>query len=300
MTVFTHDIPVHGGSLRVGEWRPENPDAPTIVALHGMTGSHLAWQFLADQLPEFRIVAPDLRGRGRSAALPGPFGLESHARDIAAVVAALELGGAIVVGHSVGAFAAVSALRASPGLFTRAVLADGGLPVTVPLGFTDDELVEAVLGVAAARRVEFTFSSRDMYQKFWRLHPAFSADWSHELGAYADYDLGEVASDDGAVAFRPVANPVAVDADARRLYGSHALRAMLCDIDVPVTVVTASRGLLNEAPGVYSRREVEAWKAELPSMQFVEVPDVNHHTLVLSSRGASSLAGVLRSEFAYS
>ncbi|GAA0995729.1 alpha/beta fold hydrolase [Subtercola frigoramans] len=295
MTYFTHDVPVRGGVMRVGEWRPECPDAPTIVALHGMSGSHLAWQFLAEQLPEYRIVAPDLRGRGLSAQLPAPFGVASHLDDVAAISAALNVSRATIVGHSMGAFVAVAALREHPEVFVRGILADGGLPVTVPLDLADDELVEAVLGVAAARRVEFTFSSRDMYRKFWRLHPAFAGDWSEALSSYADYDLAEVVTTDGEVAFRPVANPAAVKADARELYGSHALRATLCGLRVPMTVLYASRGLLNETPGVYSGREIAGWQAELPStVSFVEVAEANHYTLVLSQHGAEAIAQVLR------
>ncbi|QWT23461.1 alpha/beta hydrolase [Subtercola sp. PAMC28395] len=295
MTYFTHDVPVRGGVMRVGEWRPECPDAPTIVALHGMTSSHLAWHFLAEHLPGYRIVAPDLRGRGLSAHLPAPFGVASHLDDLAAISSALDVSQASIVGHSMGAFVAVAALREHPALFVRGILADGGLPVTVPLDLADDELVEAVLGVAAARRVEFTFSSREIYRKFWRLHPAFAGDWSEALGAYADYDLAEGVTSDGELAFRPVANPAAVTADARELYGSHALRAMLCGLQVPITVLYAARGLLNETPGVYSQRDISGWQAELPAtVSFVEVTDANHYTLVLSEHGAESIAQVLR------
>ena len=43
-----------------------------VLALHGITANHLAWQLVAEALPDLRIVAPDLRGRGRSGELPGP------------------------------------------------------------------------------------------------------------------------------------------------------------------------------------------------------------------------------------
>src|SRR5215212_12048200 len=52
-------------------------DGPQVaVAVHGMTASAMAWSVVARALPrEWTLVAPDLRGRGRSADLPGPYGL---------------------------------------------------------------------------------------------------------------------------------------------------------------------------------------------------------------------------------
>jgi hypothetical protein len=58
------DVAVPGGSL--GSVWDADPGAPTILAVHGVTSSHLAWELLAEALPHVRIIAPDLRGRGRS------------------------------------------------------------------------------------------------------------------------------------------------------------------------------------------------------------------------------------------
>src|ERR1035437_3362297 len=59
MTYRTHDVPVDGGALRVGEWGPDDPGAPTVVAVHGITASHLAWAALAQAMPQVRLIAPD-------------------------------------------------------------------------------------------------------------------------------------------------------------------------------------------------------------------------------------------------
>uniref|UniRef100_UPI000DE246F4 alpha/beta fold hydrolase n=1 Tax=Nonomuraea lactucae TaxID=2249762 RepID=UPI000DE246F4 len=54
-----------------------------IVAVHGITASLMAWAAVARRLPEgCSLVAMDLRGRGHSAALPGPYGLPRHAEDV--------------------------------------------------------------------------------------------------------------------------------------------------------------------------------------------------------------------------
>ena len=57
--------------------------------MHGITASHRAWPAVVAALPGVRVVAPDLRGRGRSNSLPGPYGMGAHADDLAAVLDAL-------------------------------------------------------------------------------------------------------------------------------------------------------------------------------------------------------------------
>ena len=74
----TTRVPVRGGNLTVGEWGPSN--GPAILVVHGVTASHLTWPLLASLLPDAHLIAPDLRGRGRSNALPGPWGMPARWR----------------------------------------------------------------------------------------------------------------------------------------------------------------------------------------------------------------------------
>ncbi|PTT15740.1 hypothetical protein DBR36_14370, partial [Microbacterium sp. HMWF026] len=66
-TIAHTDIPVPGGTLRVGEWHPDAEGIPWLL-VHGVTASHLAWAWLARETTA-RLIAPDLRGRGRSTAM---------------------------------------------------------------------------------------------------------------------------------------------------------------------------------------------------------------------------------------
>lgn len=168
----TTEIQVRGGTLHTALWGPDNPAALTILAVHGVTASHKAWPALAEALPEVRIIAPDLRGRGRSNALPALYGMPDHAEDLAAVLAALSTG-PVVVGHSMGAFVSVVLANLFPERVRSLVLVDGGLPLQVP----------------AAERLNAAFPSREAYRRYWRQHPAFSADWSPLVEAYVDFDL---------------------------------------------------------------------------------------------------------------
>jgi pimeloyl-ACP methyl ester carboxylesterase len=286
---------VEGGTLRVGEWGPDdfdNTSPPTVIAVHGITASHLAWAPIAHACPQVRLIAPDLRGRGRSAALPGPFGMERHAADLEAVVEALELPRAILVGHSMGGFVAVVAARLYPERFSQVVLVDGGLPLVVPEGISREDLLEATLGPAAAR-LSMTFPDRTAYQEFWMRHPAFAGEqWSQAVVEYANYDLTGAPP-----TMRPSASLEAVKQDSLDLYGGGVVLAALFELArlrKPVILLTAPRGLLNEAPGLYSPSEIERWRRDLPAVTIREVPDVNHYTIVLGAAGANAVAGELR------
>ncbi len=83
--------------------------AHIAIALHGITASAMAWPVVARALPpDWTLLAPDLRGRGASAGLAGPYGLDRHADDICAL--AQDRGGGIVLaGHSMGAWVALLA-----------------------------------------------------------------------------------------------------------------------------------------------------------------------------------------------
>ena len=100
------DVPVDGGKLRVLQW---GTGRRVALAVHGITASAMAWQAVARQMPPgWTLAAPDLRGRGYSASLPGPYGLERHAADVTAVLR--HFGGSgvrpVLAGHSMGAYVA--------------------------------------------------------------------------------------------------------------------------------------------------------------------------------------------------
>jgi lipase len=288
VTYRRHDVPVDGGALRVGEWGPDDPDAPTVIAVHGITGSHLAWAVVAEALPEVRLIAPDLRGRGRSAGLPAPYGMARHAADIEAVIEALDLPPAMLVGHSMGGFVALVTAHLYPGRFSEVLLIDGGLPLAIPAGISRDDLLAATLGPAAARR-SMTFPDRAAYLEFWKQHPAFASDWSQAVVDYVNYDLTGTEPE-----LRPSPSFDAVKADSMELYGGESVLAALAGMRHPVTLMTAPRGLLDQTPGLYSPSEIERWRAELPAVTILEVPDVNHYTIVMGAAGASAIARQVR------
>ena len=128
-------------------------DGRPVLALHGVTGHALRWAGLAEQLPELRIYAVDLRGHGRSPKTP-PWGFEQHVADALAVLDANGLDRVVVLGHSFGGAIAVHLSRTARARVERLVLVDPaiGLPVDDMLAAASEACTgESYPDVAAAR-----------------------------------------------------------------------------------------------------------------------------------------------------
>jgi lipase len=109
-------------ALHVREFGPA--DGLPVLALHGLGGHGSRWRRLSEEyLPCYHLIAPDLRGHGRSLALP-PWTLEQHAADLLSVLDDLKVSGLPVVGHGFGGAAAIYLARLAPQRVTKLVLLD--------------------------------------------------------------------------------------------------------------------------------------------------------------------------------
>lgn len=104
-----------------------SPDAPAVLAIHGVTGHGARWRRFADtELPDARVLAPDLRGHGRSPWTP-PWHLEQHVADLVSVLerhAVHAEAPALVIGHSLGGALACRLATARPDLVRAVLLLD--------------------------------------------------------------------------------------------------------------------------------------------------------------------------------
>jgi lipase len=291
----TVDVAVAGGEMRVGLWEPstdggESDAAPAVLLIHGVTASHLSWPLVAERLPHARVIAPDLRGRGRSNDLEGPAGLDAHARDLISVLDALGVERAVVVGHSMGAFVALVLGDLHPERVSRVVLVDGGLPLDLPSGMSVDEVIKLVLG-PTAERLAMRFATVDAYLDFWRAHPAFRRDWTRELEEYLAYDL---VGDEPEL--RPSTSYATLEEDTVDQNTGTAIADALAHLRHPTVLLTAERGLLDQLPALYAAERLPGLLAAYPALDHVAIPDVNHYTIALSERGGDAVATVVREQ----
>jgi pimeloyl-ACP methyl ester carboxylesterase len=103
---------------------------PDVMLLHGWTCDSHDWSW---QLPvlesKYRVVAPDLRGHGRSEIMPpGAYAPADYVADIEALIVASHRGRKFVlIGHSMGAQIAARLAAKRPDLICGVVSIDGAL-----------------------------------------------------------------------------------------------------------------------------------------------------------------------------
>ncbi|MGQ0839710.1 alpha/beta hydrolase [Actinokineospora sp.] len=270
------DVRVAGGTLAVATWG--NPDhGLPVLAIHGITASHLAWAEVAAR-HDGPIVAPDLRGRGGSSELPGPYGMVAHAEDCVAVLDALGIERATVVGHSMGGFVASVLTQRHPDRVHRLVLVDGGAPLAAPPGDGPADL-DTLLG-PAVRRLSMRFGTRAEYRDFWRRHPAF-AEWTPAIESYVDYDLTGAEPE-----LRSRVSHAAVRDDFLDLHVGAAPRDAYAALDPETLFLRAERGLFDEPVPLYPDPDAVALRVRT-------VPDSNHYTILFGPAGARAVADAL-------
>ena len=164
------------------------------------------------------------------------------------------------------------------------LLLDGGLPFVVGPEVDLDQLVASTLG-PALERLDLSFESGEAYQAFWRRHPALTDAWGPALIDYVDYDLiGD------APRLRSTVSAEAVRTDAREQFATSVDDRVLAPLNRPMTMITAPRGLLGAAPGLYPTDVIKRWRSLLPGLEVAELDDVNHYTMVMAAAGVAQIA----------
>lgn len=109
VTIQTHDA----GPLDVHLY--EAGDGPPVILLHGWPQDAWCWRHVMPLLADrYRLIAPDLRGFGRSGAPDHGYNGMVIGADAIALLDALEIERAHLVGHDWGGFGAFAAAIAAP------------------------------------------------------------------------------------------------------------------------------------------------------------------------------------------
>lgn len=164
---------------------------PALVMMHGLTANAMTFALIAPMLsPRFRVLVPDLRGRGLSDKPPTGYSMDDHAADIIGLLDSLGIQQAVLVGHSFGGMLAMYIAAHYPERTPRFVLLDSGLlhPSAV-------DLIRP-----STSRIGQTWPSWEDYRAKIQAAPYLVDCWEPALEDYFRADV--VALDDGSVTTR--------------------------------------------------------------------------------------------------
>ena len=259
-----------------------------VVALHGLTASHLNFIGIAERLAgRCALFAVDLRGRGDSDKPEGPYGIAQHARDVAVAMRAMGLGPSIVTGHSMGAFVATALAAQEPSLVSALVLIDGGYVPDAPVTNSPGQDAHAALAQRIAQ-LRQTYPSRQAYREFWRTQPHFPpAEWNPWVEAFLDYEVG------GDLPVQPKASEAAVRADLGEAYQRAAITERLQSIRVPTLFLRAESGLTPGQAPLFPDKVVTEFRSYVPQVEDHKFAGTTHYTIALGERGATRIADLI-------
>lgn len=259
----------------------EGPEPPLIL-LHGLTANaHVFDGLVAAGLSRYRrLVALDLRGRGRSDQPPSGYAVAEHAADVIAVMDHLGLARAEVCGHSYGALLTAYLATAYKDRVTKAALLDiAGPTVQNPAVF---ELLRPSL-----ERLGKTWPSLDAFLDTMKKLAYYAEVWDTALESFFRADVEERA--DGSVKVRT--NPETIQqviTEARTIDWGQRMSAMT----QPAMLVHASGAYGPPgAPPLVTEQQAREAAGMIPRCRYVHVP--GNHMTMLFGQGAPRVADAI-------
>jgi pimeloyl-ACP methyl ester carboxylesterase len=255
-------------TLNVVDWRVDG--ATPVLCLHGITANARAFDGIAGALlPEFGVVAPDLRGRGGSDAPDDGYGIPAHVEDVLQMLDVLGIERVAVVGWSLGALVGLHLASQRPELVERLALLD---PPMVSLSAVARES----LGQVQAR-LDRVYASMDEAHASLRALGFLPEPWYAVTEAFIAADLH--LRPDGRIEHRMRAEIVERERHAR----VPPLTTVLPNVSCPVLILRAPEPLA--APGDEVLSSVDAQRAArlFRNGRSLDIPGTNHYTIALGT-----------------
>jgi len=237
----------------------------TIICLHGLTANCHAFDGLvANGLNDtYRLIAPDLRGRGLSSHPAFGYSLEEHAQDILGLLDHLKIEQAILMGHSFGGLLSCYLAATYPDRVKNIILLDAAAEM-------NPDVME-MLGPAIGR-LEQKFDSWDTYLTSRKNAPYMIA-WDDTMLSYYEADV--MKTEDGGVT--PSASLANIVEAALGL--SHIpWNIHMAKIDCPVVLMNALSEYTMEQPLLPEYQALQTVEI-IPNCKYIAV-EGNHHTML--------------------
>lgn len=157
-----------------------------LLFLHGWPEFSLTWEPVMHRLADrYDLIAPDLRGFGDSDKPTGPFGPAGHAADMLALLDALDIPRAGIIGYDVGGAAMQPLARKAPDRLAGLFFFDFVYPGIGPRMAAPDRLNE--IWYQSFNQMEFASTLVGASRETCRAYIShFLRHWAHRKNAFDD------------------------------------------------------------------------------------------------------------------
>jgi pimeloyl-ACP methyl ester carboxylesterase len=253
---------------------------PTLVLMHGLTANAHSFDGLAAAglTNRVRMLALDLRGRGKSDQPDNAYTLADHAGDVLGVLDALGIDRVALGGHSFGGLLTYYLAAHHPERVSRCVVIDA--PAQIHPAIFDQ--IKPSLD-----RLEVMMPSWEHYLQFVKQMPYFNSWWDPAIEGYYRADIRE--NPDGTVCAR--SRPEHIRAVINGFKDLNWLETVK-RITQPVLFLRAPDAYGPPgSPAVVSTEQAEDTVKNLQNGRLVEIPG-NHMTMLFGSGAPVAAAAI--------
>lgn len=257
---------------KIGSRRFQVADYPgekgTIIAIHGLTGTHKNMHYYAEALKgDYRFIAIDLRGRGNSSETDKQTSIYKHAEDIMDLITEMKIKNPILIGHSMGAFISsivASKLDSVKGL----VLLDGA----ATMSDHQRDIVKPSLG-----RLSTKYDSKERYvEEIKRIYQRLGVKWTPILQGAVEYEIHQVG---GKWESKSTEQKILDDFES---FYSFDPKTVCSNIKCQTLLVYAN-GKIGTFPPLFFEDDYIATKKYTENIKTI-ISDCNHYTMVFENR----------------
>lgn len=247
---------------------------PPVVLLHGLSANANEFRGLIDAglSPRFRVVSPDLRGRGQSDKPARGYSMCEHAEDVIALLDFLEIDQVVVGGHSFGGLLAIFLAATFEHRISKVIVIDAAIQMHPQVR----ELIKPSLD-----RLRQVLPSVSEYMLQMQYAPHVAGFWDSAIEGYYRAEIQENA--DGTAQ-----SLTSADAIAQALDGVQAepWAELVSRVRQPVLLLN-SVGEYGPpgSPPVVPAEHAKATARAFANCKYVEIPG-NHLTMVFGKAGA--------------
>ncbi|GAB4554478.1 MAG: alpha/beta fold hydrolase [Anaerolineae bacterium] len=160
-TIAVKDLTMHYLDQGTGE---------AVLFIHGNVSSSAWWRYTFERMSAmpYRLIAPDLRGRGATGGSAESFTIDTLADDIHALITALNLPQVHLVGHSLGACVAIQyALNHRNFVQSLYLLAPGWVAGDMPDAVGDPERIKMLVDNKALLKAALRMTAQKHPDEGW-------------------------------------------------------------------------------------------------------------------------------------